>query len=538
VPRLEIIQNDDHLEWIVLSQKTSAIGRDPSCQVVIEDEQASRRHAEIVEQDDGWWVKDLKSTNGTIVNDKIIVETRINDGDCIRVGNHRMIFHAESPEAEKEEAKQELKDEKDQPDDITLDSTLSVNEEMESVTISVKADKESDSQKDGYAGRINEILSSVFIEKDLFQSLLDLAIKSTGADRACLILRESDGAIRVAGVRTVMDLPKDAPTCETLIQHAMDTKEALLFTSGMADDLSPGAESAKAESKRSVMAAPLIHNDEVLGSVQVDADRKVEFDEKTLRQLMSLASDIAGAISQNRLIRRHAHSERLEGIDMVLRGMMRCMTDITKSMKSGSRQVEIGLKNDTIGTVNSGWTKVRDARRRLASLIRDVTEVVDDKPPLLMGTDLNTLVGNALDVVRNRATESGTDLVFNEDTSLEEIEIDPMGIYRAVKNILTNAIEATAEVKDAKVTISTMTSPDGKNAQVVIEDNGQGIGRDRLADIFVLFNSSKRDACLGLGLPVAQKTVKEHGGEIALDSTIGGGTTFRISLPIRKSESS
>ncbi len=536
--RLEIILNDDHLEWIVLSKKISAIGRDPSCQIVIEDEQASRRHSEIIEKNDGWWVKDLKSTNGTLVNDKTIAEIRINDGDCIRVGNHRMIFHAESLETEKEEAREELKDKKELPDDITPDSTLSVNEAMESVTISVKAEEVSDSQKDAYAGAINKILSSVFIEKNFFQSLLDLVVKSTGADRACLILRENDGAIRIAGVRTVTDLPQDAPSCETLIQHAMETKEALAFTSDMADERSSESESANALNKRSMMAAPLIHNDEVLGSIQVDADRKVEFSEKALKQLMSLASNIASAISQNRLIRRHAHSQRLEGIDMVLRGMMRCMADITKSMKSGSRQVEVGLKNDTIGTVNNGWAKVRDARRCLASLIRDVTEVVDDKPPFLMGTDLNTLVGNALDVVRNRATESGTELVFNEDASLEDIEIDPMGIYRAVKNILTNAIEAAAEVKDAKVTISTMTSPDGKNAQVVIEDNGQGIGRDRLNDIFVLFNSSKRDTCLGLGLPVAQKTVREHGGEIALDSTIGEGTTFRISLPIRKSESS
>ncbi len=537
MPRLEIIEKDDHLGWVQLTQKTSTIGRDPSCQIVVQDEQASRRHAEIVERDDGWWIKDLGSTNGTIVNDNTIDYVQIRHGDAIRIGNHRLVFHEKGAKEEKVELKDEAGHEAGS-EDVTLDRAASGGEEQGGVTISVKSEGSSPDEKNYFAGKISEILSGVLKEKDLFQSLLDLAIKSTGADRACLILPESDDVVKVTGSRTVKDLPEDAPISDSIILHTMKTKEAVVFTSDAVDDRFSGKESVIAMGKRSVMAVPLISGGQVIGVIQVDADHKVKFSEDTLRQLLSLAGDLADAIAQNRVIRHHAHSQRLEGIDLVLRGIMRCMSDIMKSMKSGSRQIDAGLKGDSLDTVKNGWSKVQDARRRLSNLIRDVSEVVDDKPPILMGADLNTLVGNALDVVRNRASENGAELVFEEDASLEEIEIDPMGIYRAVKNILTNAIEATADAKDGKVAVKTAKTPDGANVQVIISDNGAGIGRDRLNDIFVLFNSSKRDACLGLGLPVAQKTVKEHGGGLDVNSTIGKGTTFTITLPMRKAESS
>ncbi|MFM7973518.1 MAG: ATP-binding protein, partial [Pirellula sp.] len=67
--------------------------------------------------------------------------------------------------------------------------------------------------------------------------------------------------------------------------------------------------------------------------------------------------------------------------------------------------------------------------------------------------------------------------------------------------------------------------------QVMVEDNGVGIPKSQLAAIFSLFESTKGNRGTGLGLPVSQKIVKEHGGEITVNSVVDQGTTFTISLP-------
>jgi len=72
---------------------------------------------------------------------------------------------------------------------------------------------------------------------------------------------------------------------------------------------------------------------------------------------------------------------------------------------------------------------------------------------------------------------------------------------------------------------------DPTSTQIVIEDNGIGIPKSQLTTIFSLFESTKGNRGTGLGLPVSQKIVREHGGEISVSSIVDQGTTFTISLP-------
>jgi len=63
-----------------------------------------------------------------------------------------------------------------------------------------------------------------------------------------------------------------------------------------------------------------------------------------------------------------------------------------------------------------------------------------------------------------------------------------------------------------------------------------GIADDEVASIFEVFASTKGSRGTGLGLPVSQKIVREHGGKIAVSSTVGQGSTFVIELPMRRTE--
>jgi signal transduction histidine kinase len=102
-------------------------------------------------------------------------------------------------------------------------------------------------------------------------------------------------------------------------------------------------------------------------------------------------------------------------------------------------------------------------------------------------------------------------------------------LERAAINLLSNAIEASPPGGQVSIEVS---QKDGV-AKLDVTDRGPGIAQDRLARIFDAFKSTKRTgAHVGMGLPNVQRIVVAHGGETAVESELGRGSTFSIVLPI------
>jgi hypothetical protein len=68
------------------------LGRSRECEVRVSDANVSRRHAEIRHEDDAWWVVDLGSTNGTLVNGRRSARERLRNGDTITLGSTEIVF--------------------------------------------------------------------------------------------------------------------------------------------------------------------------------------------------------------------------------------------------------------------------------------------------------------------------------------------------------------------------------------------------------------------------------------------------------------
>jgi len=85
----------DHLnQRISLTTPTITLGRAPDCHVIIVDRRASRRHAEICRQDDGFILRDLNSTNGTWLNgQRLTAPTLLHEDDVIEIASARFTFH-------------------------------------------------------------------------------------------------------------------------------------------------------------------------------------------------------------------------------------------------------------------------------------------------------------------------------------------------------------------------------------------------------------------------------------------------------------
>jgi len=101
-----------------------------------------------------------------------------------------------------------------------------------------------------------------------------------------------------------------------------------------------------------------------------------------------------------------------------------------------------------------------------------------------------------------------------------------------VLNVLTNAIDAAAENEPpGQVGVETRYAADDRRVCVVVEDDGPGIPPDQKERLFRPFASSKGGHGTGLGLPVSQKILAEHGGQILVDSSPDNGSRFTLEMP-------
>ena len=117
--------------------------------------------------------------------------------------------------------------------------------------------------------------------------------------------------------------------------------------------------------------------------------------------------------------------------------------------------------------------------------------------------------------------------------------IDPDGIHRAVLNIVTNAIDAAEGVDGGPGRRSRPRgTPTGDSPGSRSPTTASGIDEADIASIFQVFASTKGSRGTGLGLPVSQKIVREHGGKIVVTSKPGQGSQFVIELPLRRPEAS
>jgi signal transduction histidine kinase len=166
----------------------------------------------------------------------------------------------------------------------------------------------------------------------------------------------------------------------------------------------------------------------------------------------------------------------------------------------------------------------------------DMLSFSKDREPALEPCDLNETVADVVELMQSRASELGVTLHWEPAADLPQVQIDSDGIHRAVLNIATNAIDAAEGVAEGRVDVSTEWDEETSTARVRVADNGVGIEEKEIASIFQVFASTKGSRGTGLGLPVSQKIVREHGGKIVVTSQVGQGSQFVIELPAKRGE--
>jgi two-component system NtrC family sensor kinase len=167
--------------------------------------------------------------------------------------------------------------------------------------------------------------------------------------------------------------------------------------------------------------------------------------------------------------------------------------------------------------------------QRLSEMLRNMLSFSKPEEEARKKIDLNNLLEGILLMMEKQMREANVKIVTQFDPEIPEILASTNQMRQVFLNMFKNAKEAMP--KGGTLTVKTET--ESNNVLVRIEDTGTGIPEEIRSKIFEAFFTTKQKVKgVGLGLSVCYGIIKDHGGEIRVDSEENKGTTFTISLPL------
>lgn len=166
--------------------------------------------------------------------------------------------------------------------------------------------------------------------------------------------------------------------------------------------------------------------------------------------------------------------------------------------------------------------------RRLQHILEEFLSFARAPEPKLSPVDLNEKLRALVEFHEPEMRDQHISLRFYPGNGIGEVPCDWDHLQAAVVNLMRNAKEATPV--GGEVLLSTVREPGA--VLVRVTDTGAGIAAELQPRVFEPYFSTKK-AGTGLGLPTVRRVVEEHGGTVSLQSEVGKGTQFTITLPLQ-----
>ena len=145
---------------------------------------------------------------------------------------------------------------------------------------------------------------------------------------------------------------------------------------------------------------------------------------------------------------------------------------------------------------------------------------------------INAVVTHVLTLHRASGIPDNIELIEELSGDLPATHLDSMRLAQVLLNLLQNAAQAMPDGGQIAVETRRLTTRNRRTSiEVVVRDTGPGISEDALPNLFIPFFTTKKNGT-GLGLPICQRIVEAHGGDLEVRSVEGLGATFIVRLPL------
>jgi PAS domain S-box-containing protein len=259
----------------------------------------------------------------------------------------------------------------------------------------------------------------------------------------------------------------------------------------------------------------------------IDEDGKVN-------QVIDLSRDITKEVTART---RMLHDDKMSSLGKlsasVVHEINNPLTGILNFIKLMQRLLGKGKPSETdLANMQNYLEMVHNETSRVSKTVSNLLAFSRKTKPEFTQVNLNDLLEETIALTEYQMRFQGITVQRQTAPNLLPVNADPAQLKQALLNLILNAQDAMP--KGGNLIITTRNRQN-REVQVKISDTGVGIPKESFSHIFEPFYTTKKAGGVGLGLSVVYGIVRDHKGFIKVDSVVGQGTTFSISLPAWKS---
>lgn len=174
---------------------------------------------------------------------------------------------------------------------------------------------------------------------------------------------------------------------------------------------------------------------------------------------------------------------------------------------------------------------IRDEAERASTIVRNLLSFARKQESQRRPMQIGPIIDSTMSLLRNPLLAQRVEARVDIESDLPQVRVDPNQIQQVIVNLVNNAGQAiAASGRPGTVLVRARRFLDDIAIDVV--DDGPGMTEEIASQVFDSFFTTKGHEGTGLGIPISQGIVKEHGGRITLETAPGQGATFTVNLPL------
>jgi signal transduction histidine kinase len=398
-----------------------------------------------------------------------------------------------------------------------------------------------------------EISSSLDVETVL-ERILDSACDLLGAVAGTLFLvegTERELVFRVVKGSNETLLGRRLPAGTGIVGEVASTRLAQIVNRvELYENWFQGIDATTGLTTRSILAVPLVKEGLSIGVLELINKRdESNFHDRDVAMLEAFAGQAVVALENARL-HEHLQARNLE-LHQAMRELQETQEQLIQKEKLASvGQLAAGVAheiNNPLSTIllyadvlcqeipAQSAQQCQDLQMiikeamRCRTIVNDLLSFSRQNEVLAQPTDLNALLEEIVEEIGIHERFQGVQIGMDLDSGLPIIEADPFQLRQVFCNLMNNAADAMPG--GGTLTLRTKRGPWSGLITAEVQDTGEGISEENMKKLFTPFFTTKpMGKGTGLGLAIIYGIVKMHRGEIGVQSQVGQGTTFALTL--------
>ncbi|MFQ5854959.1 MAG: sensor histidine kinase [Anaerolineae bacterium] len=419
---------------------------------------------------------------------------------------------------------------------------------------------------------INDIALTINASLDLaeaFRAVTTGTRRLMPFDRACIALLDDSGDSLEIVASTAESLARQPVTLSPSSDENGGTRQRIrrersaagwAVTHGQAwisrnlvrENHRPDAGILWAEGARWCVALPLSLRGEAIGVFSLSGEQRIDLDEETLESLRLIAEQVAIATANAQLYAetralarelekrveertrelRETQEQMMRSEKMAVAGQLAAAIahEINNPLQSMRLYLELIADRQGDGSARQEYLDVvQEQVDRIAGIVsRLLEQLYQPSEEALTPVELNSLITDLLALFDWQLQDTNIAVELRLSETLPPVIGAKNGLRQVCLNVLLNAIESMPDGGTVHITSEQVDD----EVCVTLSDTGVGIAPQDIPRVFDPFYTTKPHGT-GLGLTVSYRIIQEHGGDLAIESCPGTGTTVRLVLPIR-----